>query len=101
MAEMIENRNQEDEMRKVYRIYDDDDNGLITAENLKNCARDINEEIDNELAKKMIEIAANSTKEKGGVDLEDFISYMKKIKLIKVPTEEENKKKIEAEEIMK
>jgi len=31
MAEQIESRNQEEELRKVFRIYDDDDNGLITA----------------------------------------------------------------------
>ena len=29
MAEQIESRNQEEELRKVFRIYDDDDNGLI------------------------------------------------------------------------
>ena len=30
MAEQIESRNQEEELRKVFRIYDDDDNGLIS-----------------------------------------------------------------------
>jgi calcium-binding protein CML len=34
MAEQIESRNQEKELRKVFRIYDDDDNGLISANNL-------------------------------------------------------------------
>mmetsp|Transcript_32093 Transcript_32093/g.49070 ORF Transcript_32093/g.49070 Transcript_32093/m.49070 type:complete len:113 (+) Transcript_32093:319-657(+) len=34
MAEQIELRNQEEELRKVFRIYDDDDNGIITALNL-------------------------------------------------------------------
>ena len=31
MAEQIESRNQTEEMSKVFRIYDDDDNGSISA----------------------------------------------------------------------
>ena len=34
MAEQIEGRNQLEEMRKVFRIYDDDDNGLISEDNI-------------------------------------------------------------------
>lgn len=45
MAEQIESRNQEEELHKVFRIYDDDDNGLISAENLLRCAADLNEEV--------------------------------------------------------
>ena len=54
MAEQIETRDQESEMRKIYRIYDDDDNGLITAQNLMNCARDVGEELTPEECKMMI-----------------------------------------------
>jgi len=41
MAEQIESRNQEEELRKVFRIYDDDDNGLISKDNLVRCAKDL------------------------------------------------------------
>lgn len=41
MAEQIELRNQEEELRKVYRIYDDDDNMRITRQNLERCAEEL------------------------------------------------------------
>lgn len=45
MAEQIENRDQELELHKVFRIYDDDDNGLITADNLVKCSKDMEEPV--------------------------------------------------------
>ena len=45
MAEQIESRNQEDELQKVFRIYDDDDNGMISADNLLRCALDLGEDV--------------------------------------------------------
>ena len=45
MAEQIECRNQEDEIRKVFRIYDDDDGGVITRANLMRCAEDLGEDV--------------------------------------------------------
>ena len=45
MAEQIESRNQEDELRKVFRIYDDDDTGLVSARNLTRCAEDLGEQV--------------------------------------------------------
>lgn len=39
MALLIDKRDQEVELRKVFRVYDDDDNGQISAENLMNCAK--------------------------------------------------------------
>ena len=45
MAEQIESRNQEEELRKVFRIYDDDDNGLISSDNLLRCAGDLGEDV--------------------------------------------------------
>ena len=41
MAEQIELRNQEEELRKVFRIYDDDDNMRITRTNLERCAEEL------------------------------------------------------------
>jgi len=45
MAEQIESRNQEEELRKVFRIYDDDDGGIITYTNLMRCAEDLGEDV--------------------------------------------------------
>ena len=45
MAEMIEKRDQEEELRKVFRIYDHDDNGLITADNLSLFADEAEEHV--------------------------------------------------------
>lgn len=45
MAEQIVNRNQEEELKKVFQYYDDDDIGLITPSNLFRCARDSGDEI--------------------------------------------------------
>lgn len=41
MAEQIELRNQEEELRKVFRIYDDDDSGKVTIANMKRCAEEL------------------------------------------------------------
>ena len=54
MAEQIESRNQEEELRKVFRIYDDDDNGMISEENIKRCARDLVEDVTEEEVKVML-----------------------------------------------
>ena len=34
MAQQIVSRNQEEEFRKIFRVYDDNDNGLIQTNNL-------------------------------------------------------------------
>ena len=41
MAEQIEERNQEEELRKVFRMYDDDDEGIITKTNLERVMQDL------------------------------------------------------------
>ena len=66
MAEQIESRNQEEELRKVFRIYDDDDNGLITSGNLLRCAGDLNEDVNQEEVEMMIEMGDRDMK--GGVN---------------------------------
>jgi Ca2+-binding EF-hand superfamily protein len=45
MAQQIESRNQEEELRKVFRIYDDDDAGIISYANLMRCAEDLGEDV--------------------------------------------------------
>lgn len=50
MAEQIEARDSKAEIAKVFRMYDDDDNGLISKENLIRCADNV-EEFEDELTK--------------------------------------------------
>ena len=47
-------RNQEDELRKVFRIYDDDDGGIITYTNLMRCAEDLGEDCSKDQIETMI-----------------------------------------------
>ena len=81
MAEQIDARNQEDELRKVFRIYDDDDNGLITAGNLLRCAGDLGEDVTQEEVEMMISMA-NDEENRNGVTKDDFIKLMKEVGLI-------------------
>ena len=61
----------------MFRIYDDDDNGLITSGNLLRCAGDLGEDVTHEEVDMMISMADKD--HKGGVDQEDFISLMKEL----------------------
>ena len=45
MAEQIENRDQFQELAKTFRIYDDDDIGLISQQNLIRCSKDLEEPV--------------------------------------------------------
>lgn len=92
MAEQIESRNQEEELRKVFRIYDDDDNGLITSGNLFRCAGDLGETVTQEEVEMMIEMGDRESR--GGINHEDFITLMKEVGLI---PKERNKKALAAE----
>ena len=79
MASMIKDRQVKDELRKVFRIYDDDDNGWIEYANLRTVADALAQEekkqpIPNEDVRNMIEIA--DRKKCGKVDLEDFLHIM-------------------------
>mgnify|MGYP002396033345 CR=1 FL=1 len=53
-------------MAKVFRIYDDDDNQFITADNLMRCAKDLREVVTEEEVKMMIKMA--DRKNQDGVD---------------------------------
>ena len=99
MAEQIETRNQEEELRKVFRIYDDDDNGQVTKENLRRCAKELYAdvgEVTDEQIEQMIAMADHD--KKGFVDVEDFIQLMKEVGLIKEKDQEEYKEKKANEE---
>ena len=72
-------RNPEEELRKAFRIYDGDDSGKISFDNLKKVAIDLNEQLTDDEIKEMIEIA--DTDKDGEVSLDEFISLMRKAKL--------------------
>ena len=80
MAELLENRDQEEEMRKVFRVYDEDDNGMISHTNLVKCAEEIGEEVTDEEIRSMIEMTECG--KKYAVSIEDFIKVMKMVGLI-------------------
>ena len=67
----------------MFRIYDDDDAGLISQQNLERCARDL-EETEPPLTKQeshMMILMADKDK-KGGVDHDDFMNLMRELGLI-------------------
>lgn len=94
MAEQIEERNQEEELRKVFRMYDDDDEHLISDKNLRRVMDDLNlcDGKDDITIKKEIEMMIQiADKDKnGGVDLEEFIALCTdELKLIPQKTDAE------------
>ena len=80
IAELIEKRNQEDEMRKVFRVYDENDDGMISHANLTKCAQELNEEVTSEEIRSMIEMG--DVKQRGYLNVEDFIRVMREVGLI-------------------
>ena len=57
MIKKIEERNQGDEFRKVFRIFDDDNTGGISFKNLKRISIELGENFTNEELKEMIQEA--------------------------------------------
>ena len=58
MAEVLSKRDQVEEMRKVFRCYDNDDDGKISHTNIWECAENLDMELhmDEENVEKMIEL---------------------------------------------
>lgn len=57
MAEQIETRDQKKELAKVFGMYDDNDNGLITSKNLFQCGKELDDLITPHEASEMIKMA--------------------------------------------
>ena len=66
----------------MFRIYDDDDAGVISYENLMRCAEDLGEDVNKEQLETMIDMGDKGAKKKGGVDSESFMELMKSFNLI-------------------
>ena len=97
MADMMKKRPIKDELKKVFRIYDDDDNGFIEFDNLRTVADTLAEEaedgptvpIDDDSVRNMILVA--DRKGKGVVDLDDFLYVMEEAGLFDEAKEAELK----------
>ena len=63
----------------MFRIYDDDDAGLITVKNLQRCSKDLEELISNQEIHEMIRMGEKSRR--GGVNLDEFMELMKELEL--------------------
>ena len=80
MAEVMDKRNQKEEFRKAFRIYDDDDTGEVNAKNLKRCAQELKEEVTEKEIEAMISQADKDGD--GFVNLSDFMQHMEELGLI-------------------
>ena len=82
MAMILSKRDQVQEMRKVFRCYDNDDDGQISAKNIIECADvlDMRAGINEERVNTMIEVGDRY--QRGYVDIEDFMYLMQKIGLL-------------------
>ena len=85
MAEKLKDRNQEDELRKAFRVYDQDDTGLIEFYDLRRVADELSEgkkdsdDISDEVIFGMIYESCGDRN--GKVNLPQFMRLMKKGKL--------------------
>ena len=79
MAEQIENRDQYQELAKTFRIYDDDDVGLISTKNLTRCSKDLDEPVTPQEVQEMVRMG--DKKKNGGVDKDDFMCLMRELGL--------------------
>ena len=82
MASIISKRDELTELKKVFRMYDNDDDGSISVKNIFECADQLEMEhlINEERAQMMIDMADRTGK--GGVNIDDFLFIMQKFGLI-------------------
>lgn len=72
-------RDSREEMIKAFRLFDDDETGRISFQNLKRVANDLGENLTDEELQEMIDEADREGT--GEVSLEDFMRIMKKSNL--------------------
>ena len=80
MAEVMDQRNQHEEFKKAFRIYDDDDTGEVNAKNLRRCAEELGEHVTEKEIDKMISQADKDGD--GIVNITDFMTHMHQLGLI-------------------
>ena len=79
MTTKILNRDPMEEIKKAFKLFDDDNTGKITFKNLKRVAKELGEKITDEELQEMIDEADRDGD--GEVSEEDFIRIMKKTNL--------------------
>jgi centrin-1 len=79
MTKKMEERNPEDEIRKAFRLFDDDNTGRISFKNLKRVSIELGENLTDEELREMIEEADRDND--GEVSYEEFVHIMKKTSL--------------------
>jgi centrin-3 len=82
MSEILYKRDSLQEMKKVFRYYDNDDDGSITAKNIYEAADllDLEDEVNESNVDMMLEMA--DKKKKGRVEINDFLGVMTELGLI-------------------
>ncbi|KAH0795740.1 centrin [Histomonas meleagridis] len=79
MTKKMQERNPEDEIRKAFRLFDDDNTGKITFKNLKRVSIELGENLTDEELREMIQEADRDGD--GEVSYEEFVHIMKKTSL--------------------
>ena len=79
MAEKIQERDPVEEIKKAFKLFDDDDTGKISFRNLKRVARELGENMTDEELQEMIDEADRDGD--GEINLEEFMRIMKKTNL--------------------
>lgn len=79
MTQKILNRDPMEEIRKAFKLFDDDNTGKISFKNLKRVAKELGEKISDEELQEMIDEADRDGD--GEVSEEEFIRIMKKTNL--------------------
>jgi centrin-1 len=79
MTKKMEERNPEDEIRKAFRLFDDDNTGRISFKNLRRVSIELGENLTDEELREMIEEADRDND--GEVSYEEFVHIMKKTSL--------------------
>ena len=80
MKEKIKARNSEEELRRSFRIYDEDDTGKISFNDLKRVAAELNANLSDDEIRGMIYEADRDRD--GEVSIDEFLRIMKKAKLM-------------------
>merc|ERR1719464_2131160 len=79
MTSKMSEKDSREEIRKAFRLFDDDETGFITLKNLRRVAKEIGENMTNEELQEMIEEADRDGD--GQVSEEEFLRMMKKTSL--------------------
>ena len=77
MARFISQRNPKDELAKAFKMYDDDDNGTISEENLMKVAAELEQEVTEDEVRLMLKIGDRLNKYGGEeVDFDDLQVFL-------------------------